>query len=119
MGKHNEFGRLGEQIAADFLVENGYELCARNYRYLNAEVDIIAKKDGVLSIVEVKSRNSGFVEDISDAINKKKIKLLIQAADHFVLENDLDIEVRFDVITVIKKQGKLTVEHLENAFYHF
>ena len=119
MGEHNDFGKLGEQIATDFLVENGYEICARNHRYLSAEVDIIAKKDGVLSIVEVKSRNAGFVEDISDTITKKKIRLLTLAADHYIIENDLDIEVRFDVVTVIKKQGKFTVEHLKNAFYHF
>ena len=119
MGEHNEFGRMGEQIATDFLVENGYEIYARNYRYLNAEVDIIAEKDGILSIVEVKSRNIGFVEDISDTITKKKIRLLTLAADHYIIENDLDVEARFDVIIVVKKQGKFTVEHLENAFHHF
>lgn len=119
MGKHNEFGKQGEQLAADFLLEKGYEILARNYRYLNAEVDIIAKKGEILCIVEVKSRNTGFVEDISDSINKKKIKLLIMAADRFVNEHNLDIEVRFDVITVIRNQGKFAMEHLKNAFYHF
>lgn len=41
------------------------------------------------------------------------------AADHYVVENDLDVEVRFDIITILKKNGKFSIEHLENAFYHF
>lgn len=119
MGKHNEFGKLGEQMAVDFLLTNGYEICSRNYRYLKAEVDIIARKKGIVSIVEVKSRNTSFLEDISDTINQKKIKLLVMAANQYVIENDLDVEVRFDIITVIKKDDFFSVDHLKNAFYHF
>jgi len=119
MANHNKFGKLGEQKAVDFLKASGYEIKARNYRYLNAEVDIIAEKEGFLVIVEVKSRNKGFLEDISDAISPKKIKLLTMAADHFVAKKDLDLEVRFDIITVIKNGKNFNVEHFENAFYHF
>ena len=119
MGNHNEFGKLGEQMATDFLLEHGYKICVRNYRYLKAEVDIIARKEGILAIVEVKSRNNRFLEDVSDAINQKKIKLLVTAANQYVVENNLDVEVRFDIITVIKKGGKLSVEHLKDAFYYF
>ncbi|WP_421813503.1 YraN family protein [Flagellimonas sp.] len=119
MANHNTFGKLGEQKAVDFLKASGYEIKARNYRYLNAEVDIIAEKEGFLVIVEVKSRNKGFLEDISDAISPKNIKLLTMAADHFVAKKDLDLEVRFDIITVIKNGRNFNVEHFENAFYHF
>ncbi|MHA7831568.1 MAG: YraN family protein [Flagellimonas sp.] len=119
MANHNTFGKLGEQKAVDLLKASGYEIKARNYRYLNAEVDIIAEKEGFLVIVEVKSRNKGFLEDISDAISPKKIKLLTMAADHFVAKKDLDLEVRFDIITVIKNGKNFNVEHFENAFYHF
>jgi putative endonuclease len=119
MGKHNEFGKLGEQKAVDFLIEKGYEILFKNYRHLKAEVDIIAKKGEELAIVEVKSRTIGFFGDVSDIITPKKIKLLTMAADHYVQENRLEVEVRFDIITVIKKGEKFKVEHLENAFYHF
>jgi len=119
MADHNRFGKLGEQKAVNFLEASGYKIKARNYRYLNAEVDIIAEREGFLVIVEVKSRNKGFLEDISDAITPKKIKLLTMAADHFVEEKDLDLEVRFDVITVVKNSKNFDVEHFENAFYHF
>ncbi|MAU15032.1 MAG: endonuclease [Muricauda sp.] len=119
MGNHNQFGELGEQKAVAFLRGKGYTILERNYRYLKAEVDIIAQKEDLLAIVEVKSRNTGFLEGISDAISPKKIKLLTMAANHYVEEMDSDVEVRFDVITVIKKGHKFEIEHFENAFYHF
>jgi len=119
MGKHNEFGKLGEQLAVDFLLKNGYIVCAKNYRHLKAEIDIIAKKGETLAIVEVKTRTTNFLEDITDVIDQKKIRLLTMAADQYVQENDLDVEVRFDVVIVIKKKDGFEINHLENAFYHF
>jgi putative endonuclease len=119
MGKHNEFGKLGEQKAVDFLVENGYEIKYKNYRYLKAEIDIIAQKANILAIVEVKSRSSDFLENIAETVNQKKIKLLVLAADYYVTENDLDVDVRFDIITILKKGKQFQLEYLKDAFYHF
>jgi len=119
MASHNTFGKQGEQKAVDFLKASGYIIKALNYRYLNAEVDIIAERDGFLVIVEVKSRNKGFLEGVSDVITPKKIKLLTMATNHFVEASDLDLEVRFDVITVIKNADNYEIEHFENAFYYF
>lgn len=119
MGKHNEFGKEGEEMAKNYLVENGYTICYQNYRYLKAEVDIIAKKGAILAIVEVRSRSSKFVENIAETVTSKKIKLLVSAADHYVTSNDLDIDVRFDIITILKEKGAFQLEHLESAFYHF
>lgn len=119
MGTHNEFGKEGERIAKDYLIENGYAICYQNYRYLKAEIDIIAKKDDILAIVEVRSRSSKFIENIAETVTQKKIKLLVMAADHYVVSEDLDVEIRFDIITILKEKGKFTVEHIESAFYHF
>nr|WP_299382711.1 YraN family protein [Allomuricauda sp.] len=119
MGKHNEFGKLGEQLAIDFLLEKGYEIHATNYRFLKAEIDIVAKKDGILAIVEVKSRNKGFVEDLQNVINKKKVNLLTMAADQYVVEHGILDEVRFDLITIVKQKDDFHLEHVKNAFYFF
>ena len=119
MGKHNEFGKLGEQKAVDFLIENGYEIKYKNYRYLKAEIDIVAQKENTLAIVEVKSRSSDFLENIAETVNQKKIKLLVSAADYYVTENNLDVDVRFDIITILKKGKQFQLEHLKDAFYHF
>ena len=119
MGKHNEFGKEGEQIAVDYLKKNGYAIKYKNYRYLKAEIDIIAKKGDVLAIVEVRSRSSDFIQNIAETVTPKKIKLLVMAADHYVTDNNLDVEVRFDIITILKNKRQFELEHLESAFYHF
>lgn len=119
MGKHNEFGKEGEQIAVNFLLKKGYTISYRNYRYLKAEIDIIAKKDDIIAIVEVRSRSSDFIENIAETITPKKIKLLVMAADHYILSSNFDVEVRFDIITILKNSKQFKIEHLENAFYHF
>lgn len=119
MGKHNEFGKEGEQIAVDYLLKEGYSVLYRNYRYLKAEIDIIAQKGEVLAIVEVRSRNSDYLVPIIETITKKKMALLVMAADHFVLSSDLEVEVRFDVITILKNKRQFEIEHLMDAFYHF
>ncbi|MEX0275722.1 MAG: YraN family protein [Flavobacteriaceae bacterium] len=119
MGQHNELGKEGERLAAAHLVKKGYQIHYKNYRYLKAEIDIIAQKGEVLAIVEVRSRSTDFVENISETITQKKIWLLTMAADHYVTDQDMDVEVRFDVITILKNQGRLELEHVEDAFYHF
>lgn len=91
----------------------------KNYRYLKAEIDVIAKKDGVVAIVEVRSRRSDYMENIAETVTPKKIKLLVKAADHYIISNDLDVEARFDIITILKNKNRFEIEHLENAFYHF
>lgn len=119
MGKHNDFGKEGEEMAVRHLLKNGYKICCRNYRYLKAEIDILAEKEGILAVVEVRSRSSDFIENIAETITPKKIKLLVLAADHYVTSQDLDIEIRFDVITILKNKYQFNLEHIEGAFYHF
>nr|WP_299170537.1 YraN family protein [uncultured Allomuricauda sp.] len=119
MGKHNEFGKLGEQKAMEFLLEKGYAILQTNYRYQKAEVDIIAEKDGFLCVVEVKSRTGSFLEDVSETINQKKINLIVMATNQYVVDNNLDVEVRFDIILILKKGTSFEIEHTKNAFYHF
>lgn len=119
MGKHNEFGKEGERMAQEFLVDKGYEILEKNYRYLKAEVDIIALNDGILAVVEVRARSNDRIIPIAETITPKKIKLLVAAADHYVTENELDVEVRFDVITILKNRKLFKIDHLESAFYYF
>ena len=120
MAHHNELGKLGEKIASDYLLKNGYEVLAQNFYFDKAEIDIIAKKDNnTLVVVEVKTRNSDFFGDPQEFVTPSKIKLLVKAANEYVISNDLDTEVRFDIIAVIKNKTIEKIEHFENAFYHF
>ncbi|WP_273565384.1 YraN family protein [Maribacter halichondriae] len=119
MGKHNEFGKEGEQIAVDYLIKKGYKIKYRNYRYLKSEIDIIAQKENVLAIVEVRARSNDQIINIADTITPKKIKLLVMGADHYVTGQNLDVEVRFDIIAILKNKRIFKIDHLESAFYHF
>ncbi len=119
MGAHNEFGKEGEELATAYLVGKGYLIMCRNYRYLKAEIDIIAQKGNTIAIIEVKSRSSTYFENIAETVSKKKISLLVTAADYYINTNKFDREVRFDIITILKKNNKFLLEHLEDAFYHF
>ena len=119
MAKHNELGKKGEQLAVNYLIKKGYEIVDRNYRFDKAEVDIIARKKDVLSIIEVKTRSSIDFGNPQDFVKPKQIKRLVKAVDEYVTFNGLDVEVRFDIIAIIKNGKTFDIEHLENAFYHF
>ncbi|WP_299014707.1 YraN family protein [uncultured Polaribacter sp.] len=119
MAKHNELGKEGEKIAVEYLVKTGYKILETNYRYIKAEVDIIAQKEAVLVAVEVKTRSSNYFEDPQDAVKAKKIKLLVSAIDYYVSQRDLDVEVRFDIIAILHQKNKIEIEHLEDAFLYF
>ena len=115
----NELGKEGEILAAEYLKTQGYTIVCRNYRYRKAEIDIIAKKGDILAIVEVKYRSARHLGNIADSITQKKIKLLTLAADHFVSSSQEQLEVRFDIITVLNTGSTTKIEHLPDAFYHF
>jgi putative endonuclease len=119
MAEHNELGKLGEELAVDFLIENGYEILETNWTFQKAEIDIIALKDNILAVVEVKTRSSLEYGLPQDFVKAKKIKLIVKAINEYVVTNDLDVEVRFDIIAIHAKDKQFEIEHLEAAFYYF
>jgi len=119
MAKHNELGKEGEQMAVDFLIKNGYEIKERNWRFKKAEVDIIAQKNNTLVAVEVKTRSTDYFGNPQDFIKNKKINLLVNATDAYVNKNNLNVEVRFDVIAIVKNGKNYEIEHLKDAFFYF
>lgn len=119
MAEHNILGEEGEDLAVRFLVKKGYEILERNYTFQKFEVDIIALKGEVLVCVEVKTRSTPDFGLPQDFVKPRKIKRLVATIDHYVTENELDVEVRFDIIGIIKNRLGTQIEHLEDAFYHF
>ncbi len=118
MGQHNELGKLGEKLAQEYLISKGYVIKHTNWRSGRKELDIVATKDGLLVIVEVKTRSTDFFAWPEDAINLQKIKLTVTAAHNYVLYHGLDIDIRFDVISIVLRNEKLyDLEHFEDAFY--
>ncbi len=119
MAQHNELGKKGEQLAVDFLLKNGYKILERNYRFDKAEVDIIARQNDTLAVIEVKTRSSTDFGNPQDFVKPKQIQRLVKAVDEYVNVNSLDVEVRFDIIAIVREGKSFNIEHLENAFYHF
>lgn len=119
MADHNDLGKLGEEMAVEFLEKEGYEIIETNWRFQKAEVDIIAKKENTLAIIEVKTRSSLNFGLPQEFVKPKKIQLLVKAVNEYVIRNDLEVEVRFDIIAVHLEGKSLVIEHLVDAFYHF
>jgi len=119
MAIHNELGKKGEQLAVEYLQKKGYKILNRNWRYKKAEVDIIAQKKEVLAVVEVKTRSTDYFGNPQDFVNQKKIKLLVEAINEYVVSKNLDCEVRFDIIAILKNKSTFKIEHLKDAFLHF
>ena len=119
MAEHNDLGKFGEELAVDFLQKNGYDILETNWVFQKAEIDIIAQKENILAIVEVKTRSSIEFGLPQDFVKPKKIQLLVKAVNEYVISNDLDVEVRFDIIAISKEDKQFKIEHIEDAFYHF
>lgn len=119
MAQHNELGKQGEGIAVEFLQKNGYDILETNWTFQKAEVDIIAQKGNTLAVVEVKTRSSIDFGLPQDFVKPKKIQLLTKAINEYVVRNDLDVNVRFDIIAIHRKNNEFNIEHLEDAFFHF
>lgn len=119
MAQHNELGKKGEELAVSYLLKKGYDIVDRNFRFDKAEVDIICQKGDVLAIVEVKTRSTTDFGNPQEFVKPKQIQRLVKAVNEYVTVNNLDVEVRFDIIAIIKEGKKFQIEHIEDAFYHF
>ena len=115
MARHNLLGQIGEDMAAEYLIKNGYIVRERNWRLNKLEIDIVAEKGNRIIIVEVKARKEP-IEDISEVIDRKKINFLIAAGNAYLNACHLDFELQFDVILLYGSQDALMVEHIPDAF---
>lgn len=119
MAEHNELGKFGEELAVEFLQKNGYAILETNWTFQKAEIDIIAQKDNTVAVVEVKTRSSIEYGLPQDFVKPKKIQLLVKAVNEYIVSNEIDSEVRFDIIAIYKEDKTYKIDHIEDAFYHF
>ncbi len=114
-----KLGRLGEEVAAEFLQKKGYRIRDRNYRCRIGEIDLIADKKEYLVFVEVKSRyfSNRMVNPLISITQKKRHKLRQLGQMYLVQHNIRSRQPRFDVIAIIfKSDEQYSLEHIENAF---
>lgn len=116
--KKSRIGGEGEAVARQYLEQRGYHIRHINWRYDHYELDIVAEQGQMLIIVEVKTRDEWRIIEPEDAIDNAKIRRTVSAADAYIHTFDLDLPVRFDILSLIKHDdGTYHVEHIDDAFY--
>lgn len=118
MAQHNETGKTGENIAAEYLQREGYFLLEQNWRHRKAEIDLIVKQNDILVFVEVKTRSNTFFSDPELSVDEQKQALITNAAMVYMEEIGHEWEVRFDIIAVIlESEDSFDIRHYEDAFF--
>ncbi len=119
MAAHNDLGKWGEDMAEAYLVEKGYTICARDWHHGRRDVDIIAYTPDMLTIVfvEVKTRQTDEVMEPTEAVDRRKIRNIGYCADAYIKQFNLDMEVRFDIISIVgTSEADMKLQHIEDAF---
>jgi putative endonuclease len=118
MAENHQLGTNGEDIAAQWLVQHGYQLLHRNWRHKQYEIDIIATKDGQLHFFEIKTRHRTKAGHPEDSVTKKKFRNLQRAADEFLSRHAEYRWIRFNVLAItIEKDGAMEFFLLEDVFF--
>ena len=117
MAAHNDLGHKGEDMAVEYLQQEGYCILERNWMNKGRkELDIVATKDDVVVFVEVKTRRPGSVTSPIEAVDIRKQRRICMAADSFMKSYRVDLPCRFDIVGIIYNDQASRVEHIENAF---
>ena len=111
-----KLGLIGENRAVEFFIEKKYQIIQRNWKFNKHEIDIIAIDNKELVIIEVKTRTNS-LQNIKEIITKSQQKRIISAADSFIKENKIDLDVRFDMILVEKIIKSYKFTHIKEIFY--
>ena len=114
MTRNQRVGKWGEQAAADFLAERGYEIVARNLRTPYGEIDLIAQKDGFTIFVEVKARTSKAFGHPEISVTPRTHEHMLSCAEYYAQQNEMD-HWQIDVIAVEEIDGRAEITHFENA----
>ncbi len=104
MQSNKDKGKQGEDLAAQYLLDKGYDILERNWRYRHAEVDLIARKKNRLHFVEVKTRHSVRYGMPEESFNRDKMRSLKLAAEAYQEQNSEWKYLQFDIVSIIMAQ---------------
>lgn len=114
--KAAEWGRLGEELTSEYLASKGFPVTERNWRCGNKlEIDLISQQGDEMVFIEVKTRN-GKYNHAEDAIDEKKIRQIVKAANAYLKQLERPFDARFDVALVEGSPADYEFTYLENAF---
>lgn len=105
-------------IAIDHLILSDYTILEKNWRYRKAEIDIIAQKGNLLIIIEVKARSTAYFGNPEDFVSQQKLDFMVDAAQIYMEQKNLQCEVRFDVISILfNKDNTFQLQHFEDIYF--
>jgi putative endonuclease len=110
-------GAHGEDLCANYLVEKGFSILTKNYRFGKNEVDIIGKLNDAIVFVEVKYRADDYIMAPWQAVTRKKQRQIIRVANQYLQNGAIELEARFDVVSIVQSPLGLRIDHIEDAFY--
>lgn len=117
MAAHNDLGHKGEDMAAEYLQQEGYCILNRNWTNKgHKEIDIIAVKDDVVVFVEVKTRRQGSITTPLSAVDGRKQHRICLAADSYLKSYRIDFPYRFDIICIVYNEKASRIDHIIDAF---
>lgn len=106
MATHNELGKAGERLAAQYLEKAGYTIICKNWRHAHYEIDIIATKGKKLHFIEVKTRSSSYYGYPEEQVTRKKFGYLKNAADEYLFLNPGYSWIQYDILSVIVNKNQ-------------
>ncbi len=110
-------GIKGENTALRYLKKIKYEILEQNWRSGHKEIDIIARDTDCLVIVEVKTRTNKSFHDPVEDVSLKKQSFLIHAAEEYLYKNNLNVDVRFDIVIIYMYRNQSHLKHIKDAFH--
>src|SRR5438477_297710 len=110
------FGGEAESLAVAYLEAAGYHIRDRNVPCRRGELDIVAERGDLLVIVEVRMKSSDFSGDPSETVMFQKQKRVVLATLYYLQAERLEMQVQFDVISIVGRGKEAVIEHIENAF---
>lgn len=115
MAAHNELGKWGEDLAADYLQRKGYTIIERDWKSGRRDLDIIAQDGNVIVFVEVKTRRNRLYGEPEESVDYHKLQNLQQAISHYVKFKHIRQEIRFDIISIVGTVGTdPDIQHIQD-----
>ncbi len=114
---NTELGAFGESMAERFLINKGLRIIDKNVRFKKWEADIIAEDGDKLVVIEVKTRQTAEIGEPWRAVTKAKQRQIIQVANFYVSQHQIDKDTRFDIVSIVHNSYRTNIEHIEDAFY--
>lgn len=117
MSEKYDFGKEAEEVACGYLQQKGYIIHETRWRSGHKEIDIIAQEGNMLVIVEVKARAAGSLQAPEDAVDERKIRNLVRAADTYIRSHNINLDTRFDIIAINAGPNGYDINHIIDAFW--